>query len=181
MSHSDSRYTKRRRRSRSRSPRKDYSRHETSSNDVDNYNYHRTGDYPGKSSSRRDAPADLHLSRDSRTHRHEGSSKICSSFDIKKFKSYFDRMFFRSYDVIVSGSPQHDDFWKFYDKIQSIQQQHNIKSQSSHGIGDVRSLKSDSVTVGKIHLPGKYSKKLTIPFHLQFLNTEDYISNLIPG
>ena len=106
-----------------------------------------------------------------------------SEFDIKPFKPFFDRMFFRSYDVIVKGSPQHEDFWKFYEKIQSIQRQQKLKTGKSSRFSTkiVDDGPMGSINVGRLRLPDKYSKKLTVPFQLKFAHAEDYIANLNPG
>lgn len=115
--------------------------------------------------------------------RREGGSRRSEStaalhFDVKPFKTYFDRMFFRDGDVIRRGSIQYEDFWKFYDKIKRIQEN---KGKNASASTNKDSKKEFQVCNKTLRVPTAYAKIHTVPFQLKHTDVEDYITKLYPG
>jgi hypothetical protein len=193
---SSSRYRKSRHRSRTRSksppPSKSKKQqHSTDYREPDRVKYASSSEFRsrrGEKGARESSHGRENSNSEARTeqNQHPGDrpkSNRSREFDIKSCKSFFDKMFFRIYDVIVKGSPQHEDFWKFYDKIQNIQRLRQVRVGSTSRLSTAGELEDSkgTISIGRIQVPEKYSKKLTVPFRLMMVDTKDYITRLNPG
>lgn len=104
------------------------------------------------------------------------------NFDTRRFKSYFDRMFFRDYDIIKKGSIQYEDFWKFHEKIQRRQMaKGSIGFQDNLKLSDEKLIKISECSYETLSVPRRYAKQHTVPFSLKYTEVEDYIYKLNPG
>lgn len=112
--------------------------------------------------------------------KHQRKKAQEEAFDIKDYKMYFDRMFFRSTDLIRHGSPSYVDFWKFYDKIQLMRKKSGQKSNSTHAAASSEDSRLIRLN-GGLTIPEKYTKKDSVPFKLKEVNPNEYIYRLNPG
>ena len=105
--------------------------------------------------------------------------KKLEDFDIKDYKIYFDRMFFRDYDIVKKNTPVYQEFWTFYDRVQRIrkQRQKRVASLADRNVGGC-----EEVELGHgVKIPAVFSKFLTVPIALKYSDPEDYIFKLNPG
>lgn len=106
-------------------------------------------------------------------------AKKLEDFDIKDYKIYFDRMFFRDYDVVKKNTPVYQEFWTFYDRVQKIRRQRQ-KPIASLSDRNLKGREEIELAPG-VKIPAEFSKFLTVPIALKHSDPEEYIFKLNPG
>ncbi|KAL4647697.1 putative ATP-dependent RNA helicase DHX34 [Arapaima gigas] len=97
-------------------------------------------------------------------------------WDSSECRAQLDEVFFRPQDYIQAGTPEHKDFWVFFERFQRFKQKKEMSGSKDRGDLDLKQQLKSNKTKGDLRLPKEYDARYRINISVCTQDMEEWLS-----